>query len=61
VKVEMPRKSRTTISSAFLFEASSAQTLASGSESILSPPCKVRVCELFVPLRLEPNNELSGR
>ncbi len=42
VKVEIPRKSRTMISSAFLFEASSPQSLASISESIFLPPDKVR-------------------
>jgi len=43
--VEIPRKSRTMMSSAFLFEASSPQSLASISESIFLPPDKVRARE----------------
>jgi hypothetical protein len=42
VNVEIPRKSMTTISSAFLLEASSAQSLARASDSISLPPDKDR-------------------
>ena len=41
VKLEMPRKSRTTMSSAFLFEASSAQVFARFSGVIAIAPDKV--------------------
>jgi hypothetical protein len=41
VNVEIARKSRTTISSAFLFEASSAQVLANFSGVISVAPGKV--------------------
>ena len=41
VKVEIDRKSKTTISSAFLFEASSAQVLARFSAVISLAPRKV--------------------
>src|SRR6267378_8272590 len=57
VKLEIPRRSRTMMSSAFLLEASSAQTRASGSESISIPPDRDAAPESVPPQLAEPNTE----
>src|SRR5215467_12563581 len=59
VNVEMSRKSSTTMSSAFLFEASSAQVFARFSGVISIAPDKVFHYELFSrPTRVRDNESI---
>jgi len=61
VNVEIARRSKTTISSAFLFEASSAQVLARSSGIISIAPGKVFRDGLFLPLPVVRNSEWTGQ